>query len=53
MEGIAKAKSKGVYRGRKPSIDEQEVHRLRKSGMGPTAIAKKNAELAALVSTAI
>lgn len=41
MEGIAKAKAKGVYRGRKPSIDGQEVRRLRDSGMGPTAIAEK------------
>src|ERR1700689_603572 len=29
MEGIAQAKAKGVYRGRKPSIDPIEVRRLR------------------------
>jgi DNA invertase Pin-like site-specific DNA recombinase len=28
MGGIAKAKASGVYRGRKPSIDGQELRRL-------------------------
>ncbi|WP_142838292.1 recombinase family protein, partial [Klebsiella pneumoniae] len=28
MEGIAAAKARGVYRGRKPSIDPAEVYRL-------------------------
>src|SRR5436305_1260508 len=28
MEGIAKAKASGVYKGRKPSIDGQELRRL-------------------------
>jgi DNA invertase Pin-like site-specific DNA recombinase len=41
MEGIAKAKAKGVYKGRKPSIDREEVERLRASGMGASAIAKQ------------
>jgi DNA invertase Pin-like site-specific DNA recombinase len=41
MEGIAKAKAAGVYRGRKPSIDPEEVRRLRAEGMGPTAIAER------------
>jgi DNA invertase Pin-like site-specific DNA recombinase len=40
MEGIAKAKAAGIYKGRKPSIDASEVKRLRDSGMGATAIAK-------------
>jgi DNA invertase Pin-like site-specific DNA recombinase len=29
VEGIAAAKARGVYRGRQPSIDPAEVHRLR------------------------
>lgn len=41
-EGIAKAKAKGVYTGRKPSIDVDEVRRLRDvEGMGATEIARK------------
>lgn len=40
-EGIAKAKAKGVYRGRQPSIDPQQVKTLKASGLGATAIAKK------------
>ena len=42
MEGIAKAKAKGVYKGRKPSIDVEEVRRLRdEDGLGATEIAKR------------
>lgn len=42
MEGIARAKSRGVYKGRKPSIDTEEVRRLRlEEGLGATAIAQK------------
>ncbi len=41
MEGIAKAKARGVYRGRRPSIDAEEVSRLKADGLGATAIAKK------------
>ena len=40
MEGIAKAKAAGVYKGRKPSIDPAEVRKLREDGLGPSAIAK-------------
>lgn len=40
LEGIAKAKAEGVYKGRKPSIDATEVQRLHDRGMGATAIAK-------------
>jgi DNA invertase Pin-like site-specific DNA recombinase len=39
MEGIAKAKARGVYKGRKPSIDADEVRSLKSGGMGATAIA--------------
>ena len=41
MEGILKAKEKGVYKGRKPSVDVDKVKKLRESGMGATAIAKE------------
>jgi DNA invertase Pin-like site-specific DNA recombinase len=40
LEGIAKAKAEGVYKGRKPSIDAVRVRELRNSGLGPTEIAK-------------
>lgn len=40
FEGIAKAKTKGVYKGRKPSIDVAEVSRLQGEGKGATEIAK-------------
>src|SRR4029077_12305617 len=39
MEGIANAKAKGVYKGRKPSIDPAEVRRLWvEEKLGATAI---------------
>ena len=41
MEGIAKAKERGVYKGRKPIIDRSDVDRLRAKGLGPTAIAER------------
>src|SRR5471030_2381311 len=42
LEGIAQAKARGVYRGRKPSVDIAEVRRLREQdGLGPTAIASQ------------
>lgn len=41
MEGIAKAKAKGVYKGRKSSIDAELVKELRDRGMGATAIARE------------
>lgn len=41
MEGIAKAKAAGVYKGRKASIDVAEVRRLRdEQGLGATEIAR-------------
>ena len=41
MEGITKAKAAGVYRGRKPNIDPEEVRKLRAEGLGATAIAER------------
>jgi DNA invertase Pin-like site-specific DNA recombinase len=42
LEGINAAKARGVYRGRKPSIDVVEVLRLRRDEkLGPTAIARR------------
>ncbi len=41
LEGIAKAKARGVYKGRKPSIDREAVKALRDGGMGASAIAKQ------------
>lgn len=42
MEGIAQAKAKGVYKGRKPSIDPAEIRRLRvDEKLGATAIARR------------
>jgi DNA invertase Pin-like site-specific DNA recombinase len=40
MEGIARAKAQGVYKGRKPSIDPARVRQLRDEGMGATEIAR-------------
>lgn len=40
-EGIAKAKERGVYTGRKPTIDVTEIKRLKEEGLGATDIAKK------------
>ena len=41
MEGIAKAKEAGKYKGRKREIDPEEVARLRSEGLGATEVAKK------------
>ena len=40
LEGILKAKGKGVYKGRKVTVDVAQVRHMRASGLGPTAIAK-------------
>ena len=40
-EGIAKAKERGVYKGRKPTIDVGAIQRLKADGLGATAIAKQ------------
>jgi DNA invertase Pin-like site-specific DNA recombinase len=39
MEGIAKAKAAGVYRGRPVSIDPAQVQQLKTEGMGASKIA--------------
>ncbi|WP_018264047.1 recombinase family protein [Methylobacterium sp. WSM2598] len=41
MEGIAKAKAEGVYKGRPPSIDADKVRTLRAEGLGPAEIARR------------
>lgn len=42
MEGIAAAKARGAYKGRKPKIDPDLVRQLREEeGLGPAAIAKR------------
>jgi DNA invertase Pin-like site-specific DNA recombinase len=41
MEGIARAKANGVYKGRKPSIDAGKVKALAAEGLGGTEIAKR------------
>lgn len=41
MEGIAKAKAAGAYRGRRPSIDPAQVRKLHADGVGPAEIARK------------
>ena len=40
MEGIAKAKAAGVYKGRKPHIDPARVKELVAEGKGSTEIAR-------------
>jgi len=39
-EGIAKAKQRGVYKGRKPVIDRDRVHSLREEGLSTYKIAE-------------
>jgi DNA invertase Pin-like site-specific DNA recombinase len=40
-DGIQRAKAKGVYRGRQPSIDPVRVKALKAGGLGASAIAKE------------
>jgi DNA invertase Pin-like site-specific DNA recombinase len=40
LEGIAKAKAAGVYKGRPPSIEPSRVRELKAQGMRPVDIAK-------------
>lgn len=40
-EGIAKAKAKGIYKGRKPSIDPNQVITLKERGLGASEIARE------------
>src|ERR1700757_335006 len=37
LEGIAEAKARGVYRGRKPKIDAAKIKEMKGAGMGPSA----------------
>jgi len=41
MEGIAKAKAEGVYKGRKPQIDAEKVKSLSSEGIGATEISRR------------
>lgn len=41
IEGIAKAKAAGKYKGRRPRIEPDEILRLRQAGATPTQIAKE------------
>ncbi|WP_022684164.1 recombinase family protein [Sphingobium bisphenolivorans] len=41
MEGIAKAKEAGVYKGRRPSVPVEEVRRMKAEGVSPTEIARR------------
>ena len=41
MEGIAKAKAAGVYKGRKPSVPADTIKAMRDAGRSPTEIAKE------------
>ena len=41
MEGIAKAKSEGRYKGRPAKIDPDDVRKLHQNGLGASAIAKE------------
>jgi DNA invertase Pin-like site-specific DNA recombinase len=40
LEAIADAKARGVYKGRKPSIDGAKIKQMAADGMGPSMIAK-------------
>jgi hypothetical protein len=42
LEGIAKAKAAGVYKGRPPSIEASRVRELRAQGMRPSDIARRS-----------
>ena len=41
LEGIAQAKAKGVYKGRKPTVDTVKVQELQSQGLGASEIASK------------
>jgi DNA invertase Pin-like site-specific DNA recombinase len=40
LEGIAKAKAAGIYKGRRPTIDPAEIMKLKQQGLGPSKIAR-------------
>ena len=41
LEGIAKAKAAGIYKGRVPSVDTAKVRQLQADGFKPLEIAAK------------
>ena len=41
FSGIAKAKEKGIYKGRKPTVDNEKIRELAKQGLQKTTIAKE------------
>ena len=41
MEGIAKAKEKGLYKGRRKTIDDERIKELKSSGMSVADISKQ------------
>jgi len=41
MEGVRKAKEKGVYRGRGRTIDASQIFELKQNGYGATKISKE------------
>jgi len=41
LEGIAKAKGAGIYKGRPASIDAAKVHELKAQGVVPSEITKR------------
>ena len=41
LEGIAKAKEKGVYKGGQTKIDVNQIKKLKEEGLGATAIARQ------------
>ena len=40
LEGIADAKARGVYKGRRATISPAQIKQMKADGMGPSAIAK-------------
>src|SRR3974377_653693 len=40
LEGVASAKARGVYKGRKASIDPAKIKKMKADGVGASAIAK-------------
>jgi DNA invertase Pin-like site-specific DNA recombinase len=41
LDGIALAKARGLYHGRKPAVDRAAVQHLRATGLRPSAIARQ------------
>lgn len=49
LEGIARAKAEGVYKGRRPTIDMDRIRALKADGVGATEIAKRLSGIKAVV----